>query len=292
MGAPAVQPGAQLPHDIQTRIRDTLARPHETGCQDMSSTQREQHARSLAEPEAFWAEQAALLDWHRTPAVILDRSHSPFDRWYPDGQLNACHNALDRHIAAGHGDRCALIYDSPVTGSVKRFSYAELQREVALLAGVLLSLGVSKGDRVLVYMPMVPEAVMAMLACARIGAIHSVVFGGFAAHELAVRIDDATPTVVLTASCGIEPTRVVAYKPLLDAAIDLATHRPRHCLVLQRPQLGHVGLGEREALAGVVPAAMFAHMASQVARGMHRRIQHHGATAPLASRTGGIEAAQ
>ena len=226
----------------------------------MSSTQREQHARSLAEPEAFWAEQAALLDWHRTPAVILDRSHSPFDRWYPDGQLNACHNALDRHIAAGHGDRCALIYDSPVTGSVKRFSYAELQHEVARLAGVLLSLGVSKGDRVLVYMPMVPEAVMAMLACARIGAIHSVVFGGFAAHELAVRIDDATPVVVLTASCGIEPTRVVAYKPLLEAAIDLATHRPRHCLVLQRPQLAADMRDSRDldwsqALTTATPAA-------------------------------------
>jgi propionyl-CoA synthetase len=226
----------------------------------MSCTQREQHRRSLVEPEAFWCEQAGLLDWHRAPSIILDRSHSPFDRWYPDGELNACHNALDRHIAAGHGERCALIHDSPVTGSVKRFSYAELQREVALLAGVLLSLGVSKGDRVLVYMPMVPEAVMAMLACARIGAIHSVVFGGFAAHELAVRIDDATPVVVLTASCGIEPTRVVAYKPLLDAAIDLARHQPRHCLVLQRPQLAaqmHDGrdLDWSQALTSATPAA-------------------------------------
>ena len=156
--------------------------------------------------------------------------------------------------------RCALIHDSPVTGTVRRFSYAELQREVARLAGVLVSLGVQTGDRVLVYMPMVPEAVMAMLACARIGAIHSVVFGGFAAHELAVRIDDATPVVVLTASCGIEPARVVAYKPLLDAAIGMATHQPRHCVVLQRPQLVadmHSGrdIDWSEAIAAATPAA-------------------------------------
>jgi propionyl-CoA synthetase len=203
----------------------------------VSEDQRSQHRRSLEDPTGFWGEAARAVHWHRAPKTVLDRSRTPFDRWFPDGELNACHNALDRHVEAGHGERVALVYDSPVTDSVRRYGYAELRDAVARLAGALAALGVGRGDRVLVYMPMVPEAVMAMLACARLGAIHSVVFGGFAASELAVRIDDAKPRVVLTASCGIEPNRIVAYKPLLDAAIAQARHAPRHCLVLQRPQL-------------------------------------------------------
>ena len=209
----------------------------------MPSMQRDLHARSLADPEGFWGEAARAIDWTVPPRTVLDRSRTPFDRWFPDGELNACHNPIDRHVAAGRGGDAALIYDSPVTGTVCSYTYAELRDEVARLAGALLALGVGTGDRVLVYMPMVPEAVMAMLACARIGAIHSVVFGGFAANELAVRIDDAEPVVVLSASCGIEVNRIVEYKPLLDAAIDMARHKPRRCLVLQR----------REASATLVP---------------------------------------
>jgi len=209
----------------------------------MAATQREQHARSLADPEGFWRDAARAIDWSTPARTILDRSRSPFDRWYPDGELNACHNALDRHVESGRGGQAALIYDSPVTGTVRSYTYAELRDEVARLAGVLRALGVATGDRVLIYMPMVPEAVMAMLACARIGAIHSVVFGGFAANELAVRIDDAEPLVVLSASCGIELNRVVEYKPLLDAAIGIARYKPRHCVILQR----------REAEATLVP---------------------------------------
>ncbi len=194
------------------------------------------HARSLADPDSFWGEAAAAITWRSPPDQVLDRSRAPLYRWFTGGVLNTCENALDRHVAVGHGDRLALIHDSPVTGSVRRFTYAELRDEVARTAGMLASLGAGRGDRVVIYMPMVPEAAIAMLACARIGAIHSVVFGGFAAHELAVRIDDARPALVLSASCGIEGTRVIAYKPLLDRALDLAAHKPRHVVVLQRPQ--------------------------------------------------------
>ena len=172
---------------------------------------------------------------HRSACWTATRSRSP--RWFPGAQLNTCHNALDRHVESGRGDQPALIYDSPVTGTQRTYSYAELRDEVARLAGALRSLGVERGDRVVLYLPMVPEAVIGMLACARLGAIHSVVFGGFAAHELAVRIDDARPRVVLSASCGLEGARVVAYKPLLDAALDEASHAPEHCVILQRPQL-------------------------------------------------------
>jgi len=168
---------------------------------------------------------------------VLDDSHAPFTLWFPGARLNTCHNALDRHVAGGRAAQLALIYDSPVTGQVKRFTYRELRDEVARLAGALRDLGVAKGDRVLIYMPMVPEAVMAMLACARLGAIHSVVFGGFAAPELATRIDDAQPTLILSASCGVEGQRVIPYKPLLDQAIELARHKPSACLILQRPML-------------------------------------------------------
>jgi propionyl-CoA synthetase len=195
----------------------------------------ETYRRSLERPEEFWAEAAEAIDWERRWDQVLDCSRPPFSRWFPGARLNTCWNALDRHVAAGNGERTALIWDSPVSGEVMRFTYRRLRDEVALLAGVLAGLGVGKGDRVLIYMPMVPQAAMAMLACARIGAIHSVVFGGFAAHELATRIDAARPRAILAASCGIEVERIIPYKPLLDAAIAEAKSKPEHCLVLQRP---------------------------------------------------------
>ncbi len=195
----------------------------------------ETYRRSLEQPEEFWAEAAEAIDWEQRWDRVLDTSRPPFYRWFSGARLNTCWNAVDRHVAAGRGDRTALIWDSPVTGQVRQFTYRELQNEVARLAGVLTALGVAKGDRVLIYMPMVPEAVMAMLACARIGAIHSVVFGGFAAHELASRIDDAKPRVILSASCGVEVSRIIPYKPLLDAAIAEASAKPEHCVILQRP---------------------------------------------------------
>jgi propionyl-CoA synthetase len=195
----------------------------------------ETYRRSIEQPEEFWAEAAEVIDWERRWDRVLDATRPPFSRWFPGGRLNTCWNALDRHVAGGRGDRMALIWDSPVTGQVTRFTYRELRDEVARLAGVLAGLGVVKGDRVLIYMPMVPQAAMAMLACARIGAVHSVVFGGFAAHELATRIDAARPRVILSASCGIEINRIIPYKPLLDAAIAEARSKPEHCVILQRP---------------------------------------------------------
>ncbi|MEW8381882.1 MAG: AMP-binding protein, partial [Candidatus Thiodiazotropha taylori] len=192
---------------------------------------------SLDDPEAFWGDVAQGLHWDKPWDQVLDASAQPSPRWFVGGQLNTCYNALDRHIEAGNGDRLALIYDSPVTDSKRSYTYTELRDEVASLAGALTAQGVNKGDRVIVYMPMIPEAAISMLACARIGAIHSVVFGGFAAKELATRIDDSKPKMVLSASCGIEPSRVVAYKPLLDEAIELSTHKPQSCIIKQRPQL-------------------------------------------------------
>lgn len=194
------------------------------------------YARSIENPQQFWGALAKDIHWDKAPKTILDDSESPFSRWFPDGELNACYNALDLHIVQGNGDRTALIYDSPVTDTIRRISFSELRDQVAQLAGALRDRGVQAGDRVLIYMPMIPETTMAMLACARIGAVHSVVFGGFAAQELAMRIDDAEPVTILTASCGIEGSRVIPYKPLLDEAIELSTHRPGTCLVLQRPQ--------------------------------------------------------
>ncbi|WP_188193408.1 propionyl-CoA synthetase [Nonomuraea sp. SYSU D8015] len=191
----------------------------------------ELHRRSIQHPEEFWAEAARGIDWDVAPATVYGDG-----RWFPGGRLNTCHNALDRHVAAGRGGQAALIHDSPVTGTVRTYTYAELLDQVARTAGMLRDLGVTTGDTVVIYMPMVPEAVIAMLACARLGAVHSVVFGGFAARELAVRIDHARPKVVLSASCGIEPARVVEYKPLLDAALEQASHRPDRCVILQRPQ--------------------------------------------------------
>jgi len=195
----------------------------------------ETYRRSLERPEEFWAEAAEAIDWERRWDRVLDASRPPFYRWFAGGRLNTCWNAVDRHVVAGRGERVALIWDSPVTGQIRHFTYLELRDEVARLAGVLASLGVVKGDRVLIYMPMVPEAAFAMLACARIGAIHSVVFGGFAARELATRIDDAKPRVILSASCGIEVNRIIPYKPLLDTAIAEARAKPEHCVILQRP---------------------------------------------------------
>lgn len=198
---------------------------------------RELYARSLEDPAGYWAEQAGLVDWIKRPQRVLDDSKAPFYEWYPDGTLNTCFNALDRHVIAGNGDRLALIYDSPVTGARRSYTYEQLLEEVAALAGGLQELGVVAGDRVLIYMPMVPEAVVAILACARIGAVHCVVFGGFAAAELAVRIDDARPTVVLSASGGVEPGRTVEYKPMLDEALRRATHAPSACVILRRPEV-------------------------------------------------------
>ncbi|MFG1227595.1 propionyl-CoA synthetase [Xanthobacter wiegelii] len=188
------------------------------------------------DPSAFWGEAARGIDWVRPPETVFDADAGVYGRWFPDAVGNVCHNALDRHVAAGRGDQAALIYDSPVTGTRRTLTYGEMLKETATLAAVLQDMGVGKGDRVLIYMPMVPEAICAMLACARIGAIHSVVFGGFAAKELATRIEDAEPKVILAASCGIEPNRVVPYKPLLDLAISMSAVKPEACLVLQREQ--------------------------------------------------------
>jgi propionyl-CoA synthetase len=193
-------------------------------------------AASENDPEAFWLAAAQALDWAKPPTRALDDSRAPFYSWYPDGELNVSANALDRHVEAGRGDQAALVYDSPVTGTVRTLTYAELRDQVAGFAGALRGLGVGKGDRVVIYMPMIPEAAVAMLACARLGAIHSVVFGGFAAPELAARIDDAEPTVVVSASCGIEGRRTIEYKPLLDRALELSRHRPGSVVVVQRPQ--------------------------------------------------------
>jgi len=201
-----------------------------------SSRYHDVYAHWQRDPEDFWAEAAAELDWFEKPKAAFDPKAGIYGRWFPGGICNTCFNAVDRHVASGRGEQAALIYDSPLAGSKRTISYHRLLTETQVLAAMLRDLGVGKGDRVILYMPMVPEAVIAMLACARIGAIHSVVFGGFAARELATRIDDAKPKVILSASCGIEPGRIVAYKPLLDEAIALSAHKPGACLILQRPQ--------------------------------------------------------
>ncbi|HYA50462.1 MAG TPA: propionyl-CoA synthetase [Streptosporangiaceae bacterium] len=191
---------------------------------------------SITDPDTFWGAAASGIDWYRQPRMVLDKSNPPFYHWFADGVMNTCFNALDRHVRDGRGGQAALIYDSPVTGTSRTFTYRQLLDEVARFAGVLRGLGIGKGDRVVIYMPMIPEAVVAMLACARLGAVHSVVFGGFAAPELAARIDDAAPKVVVSASCGIETARVLAYKPILDQAINLSIRKPERCVILQRPQ--------------------------------------------------------
>ncbi|MDB3880268.1 propionyl-CoA synthetase [Alphaproteobacteria bacterium] len=185
----------------------------------------------------FWLDAATAIDWVKAPKTGLDDSNSPFYRWFPDGEMNSCFNAVDRHVLAGRGNQNAIIYDSPITDHKSALTYAELQQQTAKFAGVLTDLGVKKGDRVIIYMPMIPQAVVAMLGCARLGAIHSVVFGGFAAAELAKRIDDCMPKVMISASCGHEPGRIVEYKPLLDGAIESASHKPDHCVIVQREAL-------------------------------------------------------
>ncbi|RED36157.1 propionyl-CoA synthetase [Rhodopseudomonas thermotolerans] len=200
------------------------------------SRYREVHARSLADPEGFWGEVAKEIDWIEPPTKVFDASLGLYGRWFPGAKVNTCYNALDRHVAGGRADQLALIHDSPLTGTISKFTYAEMLREVQTLAAIMQDFGVQKGDRVILYMPMVPESMVAMLACARIGAVHSVVFGGFAAKELATRIDDAKPKLILSASCGIEPGRIVKYKPLLDEAIELASVKPEACIILKRPQ--------------------------------------------------------
>jgi propionyl-CoA synthetase len=224
-----------------------------------ASAYHDSYRRALEDPEGFWGEQAALLHWERRWDRVLDGSRAPFYRWFAGGRINTCYNALDRHVEQGRGEQAALIYDSPVTGSIARWSYRELRDRVAQFAGALTLQGVTRGDCVVIYMPMVPEAVVAMLACARIGAVHSVVFGGFAPHELAKRIDDARPVMVVSASCGIEGQRVIPYKPLLDEALRLASHQVGRCIVLQRPQATAALIPGRdlewsEALAGAPSA--------------------------------------
>jgi propionyl-CoA synthetase len=195
------------------------------------------HSASISNPTDFWAKAAEGIEWAQRWDNVLEQKDATTYRWFSGGKLNTCFNALDRHVQGGRANQAAIIYDSPVTDSQRKISYAELLSEVELFAGVLAANGASKGDRVIIYMPMIPEAIIAVLACARLGVVHSVVFGGFAAAELATRIDDATPKLIVSASCGIEPSRLVEYKPLLDEAIELAAHKPDHCVILQRPQI-------------------------------------------------------
>ncbi|HEY7272906.1 MAG TPA: propionyl-CoA synthetase [Actinoplanes sp.] len=217
------------------------------------------YERSVRDPAGFWRAAAEAIHWDKPPEEVLDAGAAPIYRWYPGARLNTCHNALDRHVEAGRGEQAALIYDSPVTGTGRTYSYAALRDEVAVFAGALRRLGVTAGDRVVIYMAMVPEAVIAMLACARLGAVHSVVFGGFGARELAARIDDAQPKVIVASSCGVEPTRVVPYQPMLDAALSEAAHKPQRCVILQRPQQPFDLVAGRDmtwtdAIAGAEPA--------------------------------------
>jgi propionyl-CoA synthetase len=204
----------------------------------MSEAYQQAYQQSIQDPEGFWGAAAEGVTWIRKWDKVLDASNAPFYQWFQGGVVNTCYNAVDRHVESGRADQLALIYDSPVTDTIGQYTYRELQEWTARVAGMLAQHGVAKGDRVIIYMPMVPEAVVAMLACARIGAVHSVVFGGFASNELATRIDDAQPKVILSASCGIEVNRIIPYKPLLDAAINLSRHKPDYCIILQRPQLG------------------------------------------------------
>ena len=224
-------------HNLTAR-RPQRRRTHPTlhGGKGMASRFDEIYQRSITDPQGFWGEAAEAVDWVKRWDRVLDDSRPPHYHWFPGAEVNTCHNALDRHIDAGRGDQAALIYDSAVTASKRTYTYTQLRDEVAKLAGALAAAGVTKGDRVLIYMPMVPQAAMAMLACARLGAVHSVVFGGFASNELAVRINDATPKVIISASCGIEGSKVIAYKPLLDKAIELARHKPATCIIAQREQ--------------------------------------------------------
>jgi propionyl-CoA synthetase len=218
-----------------------------------------EYTQSIENPEAFWAEKAAELPWFKQPQTILSKDENGIDRWFADGEMNTAYMALDYHVENGRGDQLAVIYDSPVSNTKRQLTYREMRDQVALFAGVLKAQGVEKGDRVVIYMPMVPEALIAMYAVARLGAIHSVVFGGFAPHELAVRIDDAEPKVVVTASCGIEVSKIIEYKPMLDEAIEQSAHKPEKCIILQRPQakaelIAGRDLDWNEAMASAEPA--------------------------------------
>ena len=197
-------------------------------------TYKEIYTESIERPEKFWKDQADEIEWYSKPEIITSEDENGYPLWYKDGELNVCYLAIDKHIQDGYGDNVALIYDSPVTQNVKKYTFSEVKTEVAKLAGGMLSLGLKKGDTAVIYMPMIPQAAFAMLACARIGVTHSVVFGGFAPHELAIRIDDCKPRVIITASSGIEIDRLIAYKPLVDEAIELATHRPKKVIVFNR----------------------------------------------------------
>jgi propionyl-CoA synthetase len=212
----------------------------------MTNSYDQAYKESMQDPDGFWGEPAKQCAWTKQWDTVLDDRRKPFYRWFVGGELNTCYNALDYHIENGLGAQNAMIYDSPVTDTIKKYTYNQLRDEVADFAGVLAGNGVTKGDRVIVYMPMIPEAVIAMLACARIGAVHSVVFGGFAAKELATRIDDAKPKIIVSASCGIEVARVIAYKPLLDKAIEMAAFKPEHCIIFQRPMEKAAMLPERD----------------------------------------------
>ena len=225
----------------------------------MDQTYATAHAASLNTPDAYWAKAAEGIDWERRWDSVFDPSSGPYGSWFSGGRLNTCFNCLDRHVAAGRGGQAALIFDSAMTGEVRSFTYRELTDRTAKLAGALAALGVAKGDRVIIYMPLIPEAAIAMLACARLGAVHSVVFGGFAAAELSMRIADARPKVIVSASCGLEPGRVVAYKPLLDAAIAMSPHKPDACLVLQRPQAAAVMIAGRDHDFAAAEAAATPH---------------------------------
>ncbi len=202
----------------------------------MSGKYRSSYEESINDPEKFWGAAAQDVQWYKKFTKVLDESRKPFYRWFAGGEMNTCYNAVDYHVENGRGGQAALIYDSPVTGTVKQYTYAELRDQVAKFAGVLKKHGAKKGERVIIYMPMIPEAVIAMLACARLGAIHSVVFGGFAPNELAIRIDDAKPVIMVSASCGVEGKKTIEYKPLLDRALDLSKHKPSKCIIYQREQ--------------------------------------------------------
>ena len=195
---------------------------------------KEIYEESIEQPEKFWKKQADAIDWYNKPKEILSKDKNGYPLWYQDGELNICYLTLDKHVEDGYGDQVAFIYDSPVTQTIKKYTFSEVKTEVAKLAGGMQSLGMKKGDTAIIYMPMIPQTAFAMLACARIGVIHSVVFGGFAPHELAIRIDDCKPRVIITASSGIEVDRLIAYKPLVDEAITLASHRPKKVIVLNR----------------------------------------------------------
>lgn len=206
----------------------------------------QEYQKSKSDPQGFWRAKARALSWYKTPETILTKDDQGIDRWFVDGELNTCYLALDVHIEQGYGDQVALQYDSPVTGTKQSYTYTQLRDEVAKCAGALVELGAAKGDRIIIYMPMIPQAAIAMLACARIGAVHSVVFGGFSATELAIRIDDAKPKIIVSASCGIEIDKIIPYKPLLDEALQLAKEKPNHCLIFQRPMLNADMLSGRD----------------------------------------------